>query len=59
MKDHRLLYHSTLGSRVIKKKKKKCPAHEGRYKATWKRKFALPEREAGPLNHLEDEVDLD
>ena len=30
---------------------------EGRYKATWKREFKLPWREAGPPNHLDDEVD--
>ena len=28
---------------------------DGRYKATWKREFKLPWREAGPPNHLEDE----
>ena len=27
---------------------------EGRHKATWKRKFKVPWREAGPLNHLDD-----
>ena len=29
------------------------------YKATWKRLFKLPWREAGPPNHLDDEVDWD
>ena len=32
---------------------------EGRYKATWKREFKLPWREAGPPNHHDDEVDPD
>ena len=32
---------------------------EGRCKATWKRKFNLPWREAGPPNHHNDEVDPD
>ena len=32
---------------------------EGRYKATWKRKFKLPWREAGPPNDLDDTVDSD
>jgi len=59
------VYHSTLGLRVIKKKEKKSrirrarltPASdlatackEGRCKATWKREFKLPWREAGPPN---------
>ena len=30
---------------------------EGRCKDTWKREFELAWREAGPPNHLEDEVD--
>jgi len=34
-------------------------AYEGRYKATWKREFKLPWREAGPLNHHDDIVDSD
>ena len=34
-------------------------ATEGRYKATRKREFRLPCREAGPPNHLDDKVDLD
>ena len=34
-------------------------AWEGRYKATWEREFKLPWREAGPPNHLDDEVDSD
>ena len=34
-------------------------AQEGRYKATWKRGFKLPWREAGPPNHLDDKVDSD
>ena len=33
---------------------------EGRCKATWKREFKLPWREAGPANHHDDdEVDSD
>ena len=28
-------------------------------KATWKREFKLPWREAGSSNHLDDKVDLD
>ena len=32
---------------------------EGTYKATWKRDFKLPWREAGPPNHLNDKVDSD
>ena len=35
------------------------PTCEGRHKATWKRKFKLPWREAGPPNHLNDKVDSD
>ena len=31
----------------------------GGCKATWKREFKLPRREAGPPNHLDDEVDSD
>ena len=31
----------------------------GRYKATWKREFKLPWREAGPPNHHDDKVDSD
>ena len=31
----------------------------GRYKATWKREFKIPWREAGPPNHLDDKVDSD
>ena len=31
----------------------------GRCKATWKREFKLPWREAGPPNHLDDKVDSD
>jgi len=31
----------------------------GRYKATWKREFRLPWREAGPPNHHDDKVDSD
>ena len=30
---------------------------EGTCKATWKRKFKLPPREAGPTNHHDNEVD--
>jgi len=33
-KAHRLLYHSTLGSRVIKKKKKFVPAAHDRYRSS-------------------------
>jgi len=32
--------------------------YEGRCKATWKREFKLPWREAGPPNHHDDKVDL-
>ena len=32
---------------------------EGRCKATWKREFKLPWREAGSHNHLDDIVDSD
>jgi len=32
---------------------------EGRCKATWKTKFKLPRRDAGPLHHHDDKVDLD
>ena len=32
---------------------------EGRRKATWKREFKLPWREAGPPNRYDDEVDSD
>ena len=32
---------------------------EGRYKATRKRKFKLPWREAGPSHHHDDKVDSD
>jgi hypothetical protein len=32
---------------------------EGRYKATYGTEFKLPWREAGPPNHLDDEVDSD
>ena len=28
-------------------------------KATWKKEFKLPWREAGPPNHLDDKVDSD
>ena len=34
-------------------------AQEGRCKATWKKEFKLPWREAGPLNHHDDLVDSD
>ena len=92
LKAHRLLYHSMLGLRVIKKEKEylfsrssspwmlrrslqsdsSCPPSgtfsvgqseeqclEGRYKATWKRKFKLPWRDPGPTTHLNDKVDSD
>ena len=32
---------------------------EGKCKATWKREFKLQWREAGPPNHLDDEVESD
>ena len=32
---------------------------EGRCRATWKREFKLPWREAGPLNDHDDKVDSD
>ena len=32
---------------------------KGRCKATWKREFKLPWREAGPPNHLNDKVNSD
>ena len=32
---------------------------EGRCKATWKKEFKLPWREAGPPNIHDDEVDMD
>ena len=32
---------------------------EGRCKATWKREFKLPWREARPPHHLDDKVDSD
>ena len=35
------------------------PRSSTRYKATWKREFKLPWREAGPPNHLDDVVDAD
>ena len=35
------------------------PRKEGRCKATWKREFKLPWREAGPPNHHDDKVDSD
>ena len=35
------------------------PYEEGRRKATWKREFKLPWREAGPPNHHDDKVDSD
>jgi len=34
-------------------------SYEGRNKATWKREFKLPWREASPPNHLNDKVDSD
>ena len=36
----------------------RLPITEGRCKATWKREFKLPCREAGPPNHHDDKVDL-
>ena len=33
--------------------------YEGRCKATWKKEFKLPWREAGPRNHHDDKVDSD
>ena len=35
------------------------PAWASKYKATWKREFKLPWRQAGPPNHLDDKVDSD
>jgi len=35
------------------------PLRGGRCKATWKRKFKLAWREAGPPNHHDDKVDSD
>ena len=35
------------------------PAQEGRCKATWKMKFKLLWRDAGPPNHLDGKVDSD
>ena len=35
------------------------PTPTGRCKATWKRRFKLPWREAGPPNHHDDKVDSD
>jgi len=32
---------------------------EGRYKATWKKEFKIPWREAGPPDHLDDKVKSD
>ena len=32
---------------------------KGRYKATWKREFKQPWREAGPPNYFDDKVDSD
>ena len=36
-----------------------CEGQQGRCKATWKREFKLPWREAGPPIHLDDKVDSD
>ena len=36
-----------------------CGDLEGRCKATWKRELKLSWREAGPPNHLNNEVDSD
>ena len=36
-----------------------CGVRKGRRKAARKREFNLPWREAGPPNHLDDEVDSD
>jgi len=60
------VYHSTLGLRVIKKKKKSVPpdrvfamrSNAGR-KLLGERQFKLPWREAGPPNHRDDKVDSD
>ena len=52
-KAHRPLYHSVLGSRVIKKKKKYRGASAGPA-----HRHSLPVwREAGPANHHDDKVD--
>ena len=63
-KAHTLVYHETLGERVIKKKKNSAPAGPSQERqlpvdATWKREFKLPWREAGPPNHQDDKVDPD
>jgi len=62
-KAHRLVHHSTLGLRVIKKKRVGTGAHsissQEAFKASWKREFKLPWREAGPPNHHDDKLDSD
>jgi len=58
----RRIEYSTLGWRAIPKKRRRIEylgILEGRYKATWKREFNLPWREAGPPNHHDDKVDSD
>ena len=37
----------------------RLPGKGNPYKATWKREFQLPWREAGPSKHLDDGVDSD
>ena len=43
------------GGGVIGSGQQVCPA----FKATWKRSFKLPWREAGPPHHHDDKVDSD
>jgi hypothetical protein len=50
---------SCLGFRLCRKARSGFRSREGRCKATWKREFKLPWREAGPPNHHDDKVDSD
>ena len=59
-KARRLLYHSTLGLRVIKKKDALfAQVERQRHLPFGKREFKRPWREAGPPNHHDDKVDSD
>jgi len=72
-KARRLLFHSTLGSRGIQKKKRRAESsadqnvpvavrhlpRESEERLYWTRKFKLPWREAGPPDHHDDKVDSD
>ena len=65
-KAHRLVYHLTLGLKVIKKKKPESTMLLGRrdtrkvdVRLPEKKEFKLPLREAGPPNHHDDKVDSD